>query len=160
MSGGTSFFLMCAILLSLGPPTDGSTLPKYDQAPAPVVASDSSEPAPLTPEKARRMYKSGTKLLIAGPILLVVGIAGLSVAIQAAAEKPEFGSDYFDQQRRASLREGLGLSIGGPLTSAGVALTVVGGVLRSQARSTLRPKVAVVPTWFVGGGGIAVGGRF
>jgi hypothetical protein len=154
-----STYLMFAVLVSMQPPqADESALPSYDEAPAPVA--DPAAPAPLTPEKARRWRRVGTGLLIASGFFLAAGVAGLAVGISGLAAKPEFGPDFFEQERRARLRGNIGVSIGGPCTATGVAFAIVGGSLRSQARSAPKVQVSIVPTWLYGGGGIAVGGRF
>lgn len=156
---------MFAVLLSMQPPnaTGGaapqgseSTLPKYDEAPAPVADLDPAAPKPLTPQKARYTHRVGTGLSIAGGLLLATGVVGLIVGISGLVDSPHLGFDYLERQRRQSI----GLGIGAPCTASGVAFTIVGAALRAQARAAPKLQVSMMPTWLYGGGGIAVGGRF
>jgi hypothetical protein len=158
---GVSTCLVFAVLLTVQPPDatgDASALPRYDDAPAPVADVEPaapSTPIPLTPEQTRYARRVGIGLTIAGGVFLVAGVAGLTVGMSGLAGD-HFGSDYDERQQRALI----GAGVGGPCSAIGVGFSIVGALLRAQARSAPKLQVSVSPTWLHGGGGLAVGGRF
>src|SRR5690349_12670222 len=108
--------LMFALLMSMQPP-DEQALPKYDEAPPPELVPDTSAPeppAPLSPERVRRFRKAGIGLTIAGAIVLPIGVAGLGVAISgtAAQQKIDYEPGFLERERRAELRETIGMAVG------------------------------------------------
>jgi hypothetical protein len=159
---GISTCLMLAVLLSVQPPdatpqSDGSALPRYDEAPAPVVVVDPAAPAPLTPKQIRHSRRVGLGLTIAGGVFLAGGVVGMIIGIQGLATSR---ASFFESEQRAERRGIIGTGVGIPSMVAGAAFSIAGAAFRAQAKSAPKLQVSLSPTWLYGGGGIAVGGRF